>query len=168
MSNAHIFFAGVGTTILLIGAGFSGGLMVAKTAMEPAPQTRAAAPDRLPPARVVLPASSEAPTTPPPPVTEGAGPAALPQQQAQPPIISATESARAKDREVEHAEKRKAEAAEREQRRRLVDRKAKREAARLAKQRQDQQQQNASPQERAPIMAFGTDEQPKMGGFFGN
>ena len=95
---------------------------------------------------------------------------ALPQQQAQPPITSATDLSAGgeKDREVERAEKRKAEAAEREQRRRLADRKAKREAARLAKQRQDQQQQNASPQERAPIMAFGTDEQPKMGGFFGN
>jgi hypothetical protein len=165
MSNARIFFAGVGTTILLIGAGFGGGLMMAKTAMEPAPQTRATAADRLPPARVVLPASSEAATTPPQP--EAAVPAALPQQQAQPPITSATDlSARAeKDNEAERAERRKAEAAEREQRRRLAERKAKREATRLAKQRQDQQQQN--PQERAPIIAFGGDEQPRSG-FFGN
>jgi hypothetical protein len=168
MSNARIFFAGVATTILLIGAGFGGGLMMAKTAMEPAPQTRATAADRLPPARVVLPPSSEAATTPPP-VTEGAVPTALPQQQAQPQFISATDlSARAEKGEAERAEKRKAEAAEREQRRRLAERKAKREAARLVKQRQDQQQKNASPQERAPVMAFGGDEQPKMGGFFGN
>ena len=70
MSNARIFFAGMGTSILLLGAGFSGGLILAKTAMEPVPQTRATAADRLQPARVVLPASADAAPTPTQPAAD--------------------------------------------------------------------------------------------------
>jgi len=49
-------------------------------------------------------------------------------------------------------------------RKRVAERKARRDAVRLAKQRQEQQEQ----QERAPIVAFGGDEQPRMNNFFGN
>ena len=33
-SNVRIFFAGVGTTFILLGVGFGGGLMMAKSALE--------------------------------------------------------------------------------------------------------------------------------------
>jgi len=59
MSNARTFFAGMGTSVLLLGAGFGGGLMLARTAVEPVTQNRATAADRLPSARVILPASAE-------------------------------------------------------------------------------------------------------------
>ncbi|WP_338829948.1 hypothetical protein [Bradyrhizobium sp. 27S5] len=165
MPNTRIFFAGVGATILLIGTGFGGGLMMAKTVTEPTQQTRATAADRLPPARVILPASSESAL--PPTI---AVPVAVPQQQPQAHIIPATDaSARGeKDNATGRAEKHKAILAERDQHRRLAERRAKREAVRLAKQRRDQLQQDAHPQEQAPIMAFGGDEQPKTAGFFGN
>ena len=166
MSNARIFFAGVGTTILLIGAGFGGGLMLAHTAMEPAPQVRTNAADQLPPARVVLPVSSE--PAPPPPSEAAAVPAPLP-QQAQPRAVFTTEAAAQSEKENEQAdraERRKTEAAERHQRRRAAaERKARREAARLAKQRQEQQQETYST-ERPPIMAFGGES--RTAGFFGN
>ena len=55
MSDARIFFAGMGTTVLLLGAGFSGGLMLASTAIDSLPQNKVTAADRLQPARVVLP-----------------------------------------------------------------------------------------------------------------
>ena len=162
MSNARIFFAGVGTTILLIGSGFGGGLMMAKTAMEPAAPSRMTTADRLPPARVILPASAEAapaPTPAAPPVEA----APVPTTQLQANVVPSTDiSARAeRDKEAERAEKKKAEAAEREQRRRVAERKARREAGRLAKQRHEQQA-------RAPVLAFGGDEQPRMTSFFGN
>ena len=60
MSDARIFFAGMGTTVLLLGAGFSGGLMLASTAIDSLPQNKVTAADRLQPARVVLPATTEA------------------------------------------------------------------------------------------------------------
>lgn len=159
MTNARIFFAGIGTTILLIGAGFGGGLLMAKTTMEPAAPSRITAADRLPPARVILPASVEAAPAPIPraaPIEAAQAP--TPQLQAG--VVPATDiSARAeKDKEAERAEKKKAEAADREQRKRAAERKARREAVRLAKERQ----------ERAPIMAFGGDEQPRMTNLFGN
>ena len=164
MTNARIFFAGVGTTVLLIGAGFGGGLMMAKTAMEPAAPSRTTAAERLPPARVIIPASVEPAPAPTPRAAPEAAQAPAPQLQAN--TVPETEiSARAeRDKEAERAEKKKAEAAERERRKRVAERKARRDAVRLAKQRQDQQEQ----QERAPIMAFGGDEQPRTTNFFGN
>jgi len=164
MTNARIFFAGVGTAILLIGAGFGGGLMMAKTTMQSTRPSRTMAADRLPPVRVILPASAEAaPPSASAPAAEAVPAASAPDEQNK---VRATDiSARAeKDKDAERAEKKKSEAAEREHRKRVADRKAKREAARLAKQRQQQQNQ----QDRAPVMAFGDDEQPRMTGLFGN
>jgi type IV secretory pathway VirB10-like protein len=159
MTNARIFFAGVGTAILLIGAGFSGGLMLAKTAMEPvaASSSRAVA-DRLPPARVILPASAEAASPPQPPFATVAAPEGEPASR----LIQTNEvqQSRERDRAAERAERRKAEA---ERRKLVAERKAKRDGARIAKQQQEQQQ--------APgIMAFGEDDEhpPVRGGFFGN
>jgi hypothetical protein len=71
-----------------------------------------------------------------------------------------------KDKAAERAESRKAEAEDRDHRKRVAERKAKRKAARIAKLQQRQQQRHEP-----SIIAFGGDdsEQPRTnGGFFGN
>ena len=178
MSNARMFFAGIGTTILLIGTGFGGGLMLARTAMEPVPPSRETAADRLQPVRIILPASAEAAPRPAPPDTKPVVPnPSPPVEHAQPDVSPPVEVRTEKDKTAERAEKeklaeraaqRKAEAEERERRRRYADRKARREAARL-KQQHDQQQQDAARQDRPGILAFGADEhRDGPGGLFGN
>lgn len=161
MTNARIFLAGVGTTILLIAAGFSGGLMFARTAMEPmaATSSRAVA-DRLPPARVILPGSAEAAAPPQlPPATVAASVV-----EPAPILIEANaDQSPARERAAERSERLKVDANERERRKRVAERKAKRDAARIAKQQQELRQ--------APsIMAFGRDDERAYagGGFFGN
>jgi len=63
-SNLRIFFAGVGTTFILLGVGFGGGLMMAKSALEEPTGDRSHASSELPPVRVILPSITEA--APPP------------------------------------------------------------------------------------------------------
>ena len=165
-SSTRAFFVGVGTTIVILAVGFGGGLMLAKSVMEPTPPgpSRALA-GRLPPARVILPSSAEAAA---PPELSAAAPETATQilqpQTVQPLPIPTKEVQQApeKDRQAERAERRKAEAEERERRKRTAERKARREAARIAQQQQSQQ--------RPGIMAFGGDsEQPSFsGGLFGN
>ena len=162
-SSTRAFFVGVGTTFVILALGFGGGLMLAKSVMEPTPPapSRSLA-DRLPPARVILPTSAEAAAPPAPPAAAPA-PESVP-QVAQTQILPPKEIQQApeKDRQAERAERRKAEAEERERRKRTAERKARREAARIAQQQQAQQ--------RPGIMAFGGDnEQPSFGGgLFGN
>src|ERR1700712_990052 len=63
-SNARIFLAGIGTTFLIVGAGFGGGLMFAKTALHDSPaQVRAVAHARDS-VRVILPTTAEAAQAP--------------------------------------------------------------------------------------------------------
>jgi hypothetical protein len=169
MSDARIFFAGMGTTVLLLGAGFSGGLMLASTAIDSLPQNKVTAADRLQPARVVLPTTTEAA----PAVVQPAAapePAATSKQPAQAQNLPAKEmqAAAAKAEQSERAERRRTEYADRESGRRFAERKAGRDAARL-KQQRDQQRQEARPQERPGIMALDFDEDHRRpGGFFGN
>ena len=60
-SNARIFFAGVGTTFIILGVGFIGGLMMAQSALEePTGYRSRASSETLTPARVVLPLTTEA------------------------------------------------------------------------------------------------------------
>jgi hypothetical protein len=61
-SNAAIFFAGVGTTFLIMGAGFGGGMFMATSALQDSKNScQARASGDLPaPIRVVLPASAQA------------------------------------------------------------------------------------------------------------
>src|SRR4051794_26636354 len=59
-TNTGAFFVGVGTTFAILATGFGGGLMMARTAMEPRAQQQAGVPgQKAPPVRVILPASSE-------------------------------------------------------------------------------------------------------------
>jgi type IV secretory pathway VirB10-like protein len=192
-STERIFFAGVATTVLLIGAGFSGGVMLGKTAMD-SPQTKeqaVASPEKLPPpGRVVLPAVTEA-TVPIPFVPESASlmQAAAPVQEPQPkpmaePAVSATTVAPAQKQDIEmerpaehqaearkHSEQRK-KAADRERHRRYAERKARQDAAHQEHQQlqEEHQQQEVRHQRQSPsILAFdGDDEPPRQNAFFGD
>jgi hypothetical protein len=70
------------------------------------------------------------------------------------------------EKQVENVDIRKAEAEQRERRKRYADRKAKRHAERAKRQQQIEQGE----QQEAPIMAFGGDDPRRSGGlgFFGN
>lgn len=166
-STERIFFAGVATTVLLIGAGFGGGVMLGKTAMAPVPETKLAqtktgskAPS--PPDRVVLPAVTETQQNAPaasPELSVQADVSTGPQQQTQQPSTqSEPQVASAKDLNKQDSEKdkqterhaeaekqkaaqadRRRKAAEKERRHQLyAERKARREAVR---QEQEQLQQ---------------------------
>jgi outer membrane biosynthesis protein TonB len=172
-STERIFFAGVATTVLLIGAGFGGGVMLGKTAMAPVPESKLAqskiesrAPS--PPDRIVLPAITEtsqhAATPPPVAPIEAAIPAPPePQTEAQPePQVVPTKDIKKKysekDKQAERqaeAEKQKAEradrrkkAAEKERRhQRYAERKARQEIARQQQEQEEHQQQAQAQQQ---------------------
>ena len=152
-SSARIFFAGVGTTFVILAAGFGGGLMLAKSAVYDAPaQTRATVPQ---PVRTVLPPSAEpvpqlAAEAHPPPTPEPVPPIA------QRPPESSMQSEYAKQEEARKEKDLRAE------RRRVAERKAKRIAAARARQLAETRDQ-----QEPRIMAFDGGP-PRLGGFFGN
>ena len=162
-SNVRIFFAGVGTTFILLGVGFGGGLMMAKSALEEPTGDRSRASSELPPARVILPSTTEAalpPQTPKEQQVVAASSEPAPQPQAQP----AKEVVQAPvQQQVDKVDTQKAKAEERARRKRVAERKAKRPAAEKAK------QQHIEPDERprGAVMAFGGDEPRQSGGFEG-
>jgi type IV secretory pathway VirB10-like protein len=159
-TNTSAFFVGVGTTFAILALGFGGGLIMAKTAMEPPVERQARAADREPPTpvRVILPASAE-PAQPPQPSSDTIKERALPVSPA-PPIKETS----VPDKSAEKVDTRKAEAEERGYRKRYAERKARR-AAERAKRRQEIEV--ARPRD-APIVAFGSDEPRQGSGFFGN
>jgi hypothetical protein len=98
-SNARIFFAGVGTTFVILAISFGGGLMLAKSALhDPSGQTRANS-EAARGMRVILPASAPAlkvtAAVPTEPQTQ-----AQPAQNVQAPVL---------EKPVEKAEPNKAE-----------------------------------------------------------
>lgn len=157
-TSAGAFFAGIGTTFVVLAVGFSGGLMIANSALkEPAGYQTRAAKEPLTPVRVILPHSAEAAQQPQhqaslPPEPQ---PAIQPAKPAQSPV----------EAQVEKADTSKREAA-RERKRRYAERKAKRQAEARARMQREQQQFRG--REDTPIMAFGGDSSPRSGGFFGN
>ena len=155
MPNTAAFFAGVGTTFAILAVGFGGGLMMANTAMEPrGVEKHARAPaDATPSVRVILPSSAEPAMPPQPSLTQAEQAVPLP-----PPTPSHKEV-------VEKIDTRKAEAEEREHRKRSAERKARR----LAEKSRRQQQQEQDDRRNGPIMAFGVEPRERNGfGFFGN
>ncbi|UPK02233.1 hypothetical protein [Bradyrhizobium sp. 170] len=159
-SNARAFFTGVGTTFVILAVGFGGGLMLAKTAMEPTAPSRPVV-DGLPPARVILPASAEAAMPPQPPAETAA--TSEPSLPITP--VKEVQPVPEKQKQAERAERRKAEAEQRAGRKKYAERKARREAARMAKQEQQQHRQQPG------IVAFGGDDDNYRAGggsFFGN
>jgi len=157
-SNAGIFFAGVGTTFIILGAGFAGGLMMAKSALnEPIGYRNiASAAEPPPPARVIVPSSAEAAEPPQPSPQIATAPQPLPQiqpvkEEALPPV----------EKRVEKTDSSNPEAVQRERRKRYAERKAKRQAEKAKREQQIEQAERREP----PIMAFGGDERRQNSGF---
>jgi hypothetical protein len=158
-TNMGAFLVGVGTTFAILAVGFGGGLMMAKTAVEPRAEQQARAPrEAVQPVRVILPASAE-PAQPPQPSTTTVADQPMPPP---PPIKEAS----APDKAQEKVDTRKAEMEERERFKRSAERKARRLAERAKRKQQPEQGEHRAP----PIMAFGGDEPRQNGGFgfFGN
>jgi hypothetical protein len=157
-SSRRIFFAGVGTTFVILAIGFGGGLMLAKASIEPSARSHSAA-DPLPPVRVILPTSAEPPLPSQTPVPTADNP---PESQRAAPLKE-EQQASEKDKLIDRAERRKAEADERGRRKKVAERKA----ARFA---QEQEQQQRSKPQASSIWAFGQGEdRPRGGGgFFGH
>ena len=127
-TSARIFFAGVGTTFIILGIGFGGGLFMANSALkEPAGYRARATAEPSSSVRVVLPTSAEA-TQPVEPSQQS--PQAPPQVAAAEPASELVKAASLPEKHVEKIDPRKAEADARERRKRYAERKAKREAAR--------------------------------------
>ena len=159
-TNTGAFFAGIGTTFIVLAFGFGGGLMMAKSALhEPGGYQARAAAEAPAPVRVILPYSAEA--AQPPQLQQMSS---MP-EPAQPVVQPAKEVEAPVERQVEKADAKKEEA--RERKRRYAERKARRQAEARARQQRELQQ----PRERedARIVAFGNDETPRFGGgWFGN
>ncbi|WP_245257014.1 hypothetical protein [Nitrobacter sp. Nb-311A] len=189
-SRERIFFAGVATSALLIGIGFGGGILLGQAALEPtqqAPQPKLAT-RSLPPARVVLPAPTEAapslPASSSAPLVQAATPAEFEPQrtssQDDPARSQKADQVRTRDLENQKqaerrakVEKKNVEAAERrkkaaERHRRYAEKKARQEAA--LEQRALEQRQEA--RKRAGpfgLLAFDDGaESPRPASFFGN
>ncbi|MET3839910.1 hypothetical protein [Bradyrhizobium sp. OAE829] len=154
-SSARIFFAGVGTTFVILGVGFGSGLLMANSALkEPSGYQARTTTELLSPVRVILPTTAEAAQPPQPPQQTSqqaavVGPAPEPVQAAQP------------EKRAEKPDAKKAEAEVRERRKRYAERKLKREAAR-AKQRPETREH-----EEGRVMAFGGDDSSRVA-LFGN
>jgi phage protein D len=151
-SNARIFFAGVGTTFVILAIGFSGGLMLAKSALHDRPQQMGASSEPTPVVRVILPPSSE-------PEIRVAERTASPEPK--PPIQPAQEVRAPVEQQVEKAGPKKAERDLNAERRRYAERKAKRAAAARARLQVEPREQTV-----LGIMAFGRDDSRTR--FFGN
>jgi outer membrane biosynthesis protein TonB len=157
-SNGRIFFAGVGTTFVILAVGFGGGLMIAKSALnQPQGYQARASSEPVSSVRVILPTTAEA-AQPPQPGSS----APNPEPQAQTEPVRNVEVPVQK--QIEKVDTRKAQAEERERRRRYAERKAKKLAAARAHQ---QMEQAGRGQQQPGIMAFGGEDQPQMN-FFGN
>src|SRR3954471_20886122 len=161
-SNAGIFFAGVGTTFIILGAGFGGGLMMATSALkEPVGYQKRTSDELRPAARVILPSTAEAAQPP----QSAQQTATAPEPPTPPPVQPAKEAEPAVQKQVKKIDTKKVESEQRERRKRYAERKARRQAERAQRQ---QQIERGEPQ--APILAFGGDEPRQSGGFgfFGN
>ena len=147
-TSTSTFFAGIGTTFVVLAIGFGGGLMMTKSALkEPGGyQARAEIPN---PVRVILPTSAEA-----------AQPPQLPASTSEP--VAQPEAPKQVQAIPEKPDGRKLEAEERDRKRRYAEQKAKR----LAQARARQQREQRHGQENAPIMAFGWDTSERPGGGF--
>jgi len=161
-SNAGIFFAGVGTTFIILGAGFGGGLMMATSALKEPTEYHNRGPAEPPsPDRVILPSTAEAAQPPQPSQQIATVP-----EPALPPPLQPVKGTQAVESQVEKVDIKKAEAEQRQRRKQHAERKAKRQAERARRQQQIEQGERRE----APIMAFGGDEPRRSGGFgfFGN
>jgi hypothetical protein len=156
-STSRIFFAGVGTTFVVLALGFGGGLMLANTALkEPSSLQARANSNSMSPVRVILPTTAEA--AQPPQQSPAFVMTAEPSQQ----LPTAVREVQAPlEKQSAKADIRRAEAEERERRKRYAERKAKKIAIARAHQ---QEQQPREPR----IIALGGDEPRPASSLFGN
>src|SRR6478735_2324278 len=139
-SNARIFFAGVGTTFVILAVGFSGGLILAKSALHDRPQQTHASSEPAPVMRVILPPLSE-------PAIQVAERTASPE----PPVRPAQEVQELVEQQVKKkADPGKAERDLKAERRRSAEQKAKRIAAARARMQVEPREVTVP-----GIMAFG-------------
>jgi outer membrane biosynthesis protein TonB len=173
-STERIFFAGVATTVLLIGAGFGGGVLLGKAAVD-APQkltqTVASLDSLPPPAKVILPDMAAAAATAPAVQLAAAIPNTPPQAKTEPAPevisvkdVSKKESEKKVARQTESEKQRAAKnAAERERHKRNAAQKAMLESERKqqAQQYQVEQQQEALRQSQRPsLLSFDREDGP--------
>ena len=158
-TSTNAFFAGIGTTFVVLAIGFGGGLMLAKSAMkEPSGYQTRAAKQALAPVRVILPTSAEAAQPPQQPQQ----PASLSSEPASPAIEPARQVLPAAEKSMEKQDARKTEAEERERKRRYAERKARRQVE--ARAREQRQPQRLSEREDSPVIAFGGNSSARLGG----
>ena len=156
-SSARIFFAGVGTTFLILGVGFGGGLFMANSALKESSGNQAKSRvEQAVPARVILPTTAQAAEAPKPLASVQQVAAAVE------PVASASPEPVKPEKKVEKIDLKKAEMETRERRKRYAERKARREAARA------RQQLELLAREQTPVMAFGSDEPRRGFGLFDN
>jgi hypothetical protein len=153
-SSASIFFAGIGTTFIIIGTGFGGGLMFANSAVHEVPAQTRASSHLTDPVRIILPTTAEA--------------AAAPQPRdavSQPVPIPEIKAA---EKQVEKVDTRRAEVEQRERKKHSEERKARKIAAARAKRQMDTKQQLEQQHSPQPgIMAFDG-VAPRQVSLFGN
>ena len=153
-SSAGIFFAGIGTTFIIIGAGSGGGLMFANSAVHNVPAQTRASSHLIDPVRIILPTTAEA--------------AAAPQPRdaiSQPVPIPEIKAA---EKQVEKVDTRRAEVEQRERKKHSEERKARKIAAARAKRQMDAKQQLEQQHSPQPgIMAFDG-VAPRQVSLFGN
>jgi hypothetical protein len=158
-SNARIFFAGIGTSFVILAVGFGAGLILAKSALHDPPLQNRATSEPSPGIRVILPASAE-----PTPQIAAAPPAREPKLQAQTGQDSQAQVTQKAPEETATKKLDRDESIER--RKRYAERKAKRQAAtRIAAAKARQRIERQEPTQPG-IMAFGNDE-PRIS-LFGN
>jgi type IV secretory pathway VirB10-like protein len=126
-STARIFFAGVGTTFLIIGVGFSGGLLMANAPSKEQFNYQAKAKADPSPIRVILPTSAEAAQPP--------QPSAPVQAAAAEPVPEPIQVLPA-EKSVETIDTKKAERQERDRRKRIAEQRAKRQMPRVRQRQQ--------------------------------
>jgi len=156
VSAARILFAGIGTIFVILAIGIGGGLMLARTALKE-PVAYQAPVNTESTASVRLPSSAEAAQPPRPDA------AAVPKPDPQTPVQPSIKQVQAPTgKQVGQVDTRKAQAQERERRRRYAERKARK----IAAARAAWQQQEPWTRERSEpgIMAFDGYES-RSGGF---
>jgi hypothetical protein len=159
-SNARIFFAGIGTSFVILAVGFGAGLILAKSALHDPPLQNRGTSEPSPGMRVILPASAEpAPQIAAAPPAPESQPQAQSGQDAQPQAVAQKPPGETATKKLDQDERS-------ERRKRYAERKAKRQAAtRIAAAKARQWIERQEPTQPG-IMAFGNDE-PRVS-FFGN
>jgi hypothetical protein len=144
-TGSRIFFAGIGTTFIIMAAGFGGGLMFAKSAVNDLPLQNRVSTHQVSPVRVI-------------PITRAEAAPALQPLAAVEPVPSPER--KVSERQVEKADVGKAEAEERGHKKRVAERKARKAREQM------ETRLRVQPRPDPSLMAFS--DEPRQISFFGN